>query len=215
MFKLIKCCLCLSLTASVLFGCVSKEELAKQEATRIEKEAQLELQTQLTEKITRLEESSKQWQAVQPGVERLVNIEDELNDLITQLNTIIIEAEKPNQRTNKKASQHSPKVTPSISSITKEAGYTLQLSSISNVEKVESAWLEIYKKNSSILSAYQPLVETVDIQNKIYYRIKAGNFSSRSAAQNVCEQLKSKNTSCLTNIYTGETMQQFKINNNL
>ena len=90
----------------------------------------------------------------------------------------------------------------------------MQLVSISNVKMVEKSWSDIYKKNANILTAQQPLIEQVQVKNKTYYRIKAGKFSSKNEAVQVCNQLKKQSVSCMTSRYSGQPLEQFLLSIN-
>lgn len=219
MLKLIKCCLCIALLAPMLSGCANKQEIAKQESAKIalsqEQEAQQKSQIELTEKIALLEKSALQWQAVKPSVERLVSIEDELNALIEQLNSIIVQAETDKQTASQKIATQPQNIQKDTTVEKVGHFYTLQLSSLSRAEKVESAWTKIYNRNHSILSAHQPIVETININEKVYFRIKTGKFSSKDSARKICKQLEKQETTCLIKPYLGQTMAEFKMDNAL
>jgi septal ring-binding cell division protein DamX len=92
--------------------------------------------------------------------------------------------------------------------------YSIQLVSISNSQMVEKSWADIYKNNANILSGYQPLVEEVQVKNKTYYRIKTGEFSSKSEASQICKKLKSQSVNFMASLYLGQTLEQFLLSKN-
>lgn len=227
MIKLIKCFLVFAILGNGLSGCASTKETADLQQAQIEREkVQQELQqkqAQIIEKVDQLAVSVQQWQEVQPGVTRLVAIEKELNSLISQLNTIVVEAEKEKVQAAKQK-KASPKKKQKPAQVAKRAPtpvvnkgtfYALQLISVGSVKTVEKSWSDIYNKNAKILAGQQPLIEKVLVKNKTYYRIKAGKFSEKSAAQKICKQLKQQKVGCLVSPYAGQTLPQFKAANSL
>jgi len=221
MNKLLKCLLIIATLGNGLSGCVSSkdvEKVKKEQSEQADKNKAIqEKQVELIEKVELLAVSVQQWQEVQPGVTRLVAIEKDLNSLISQLNAIINEAEKEKKQAAKqKKAIPKKKPKPAPSSVTKNGGfYALQLISVGNVKTVEKSWSDIFNKNTTILAEQQPLIEKVLVKNKTYYRIKAGKFSTKIAAQKVCKQLKQQKVSCLVSTYAGQTLPQFKAANRL
>jgi len=158
----------------------------------------------------------KSWQEVQPSVDRLVAIESELNVLISQLNTLVMEAEEE----DKKIAKSQPKK--AVASYSKKAkavvsprdkNYSLQLASIASPDKVEQSWLDILKSSAGRLGGEQPLIQVVQIKNKAYYRIKVGRYSSKQAAQKECNQLKGNNIDCIVAAYSAQTLSDFLLGN--
>lgn len=215
MKKLIKCWFIIAILGNGLSGCVSNKDV---ETLKIAQSEQAEenkvTQSKLIEKITKLENSQQQWQEVQPSVIRLVAIEQELNTLIAQLNVIVDEVESKKEQMLQ--SEQAKKAIDKRKNTAKEKRhYSLQLITLSDAKTVEQSWLSIKNKQANLLSDQLPLIETIEINNKNYYRIKAGRFSTFDDANKMCKQLKRQKTSCLVNPSLGKELSQFKAENGL
>jgi len=210
MFKAIKALLLLAVVINLsacshFFG--GEESDAQQEA-KLNKESHAAQQA-LIKKVEALELSMKSWQEVQPSVDRLVAIESELNVLISQLNTLVMEAEKEQQQVVKNKPKKAITTTPKAIIASSDKHYSLQLASIATPAKVEQSWLDILKGSAGQLGGEQPLVETIQVKNKTYYRIKIGKFSSKQIAKRECEQLKESNIDCIISAYSKQTLGDF------
>lgn len=83
------------------------------------------------------------------------------------------------------------------------ADYGLQLASIRSKSKLKVSWKRLVDKHPILLGTLQPIYEKKMVNNMLYYRVKAGGFSTRKAAINLCEKLFARDTQCILTTYTG------------
>lgn len=171
-----------------------------------QKTAQQTLVTQqamLMDKVESLEQDIEQWKNVAPNVQRLVAIESELTLLITQLNAIIAQAEKKEHQKNSAITQINAPKNPINST---NRNYAVQLASINDPTVLPSLWIKTTKNNPNIFKEMEPIVEKISVNQRDYYRLKAGSFGSKSEATQVCKKLKKVAVNCLISPATGEPL---------
>lgn len=229
MIKYIKYALLVATLSSGLTGCASSQDIDVLKKAQYEQaQENKKIQAEQLDKIEQLEAQQLKWQAIQPSVNRLVAIEKELNTLIAQLNSAVTAQKVEKAKQQKKAQQEKKlaakkaKASPAVKApvvnknmANTNANYALQLMTLSDVKSIEKSWLAIQAKHGNLLADYQPLIETVEVNNKSFYRIKAGAFSAKSEAQKVCSQLEKQKASCLVSAYSGKGLSQFKAENSL
>jgi hypothetical protein len=75
--------------------------------------------------------------------------------------------------------------------------YRIQLASVREEADARRAW-DLYRLElGEVLSGFEPVIERAEIANGTFYRVQAGAFADRLAAEAVCEELKAQNTACL------------------
>ncbi len=86
---------------------------------------------------------------------------------------------------------------PTSQAAAKGGDWQVQLMSSPNQKAVNSAWSGLVKKHPQLASEPHE-VETADLGSKgIYYRLKAGAFSSRDGADKLCNSIKAQGGSCI------------------
>ncbi|MGF1632100.1 MAG: SPOR domain-containing protein [Kiloniellaceae bacterium] len=73
----------------------------------------------------------------------------------------------------------------------------LQLSSVKSEAAAAQEWNRLKAAHPGLLGRLPLALETAQVQGATYYRVQTGPFPSRSAAAEVCAQLKSRNQDCL------------------
>ena len=73
----------------------------------------------------------------------------------------------------------------------------LQLSSVKSEAAAAQEWNRLKAAHPGLLGSLPLALETAQVQGTTYYRVQTGPFPSRSAAAEVCTQLKSRNQDCL------------------
>lgn len=88
---------------------------------------------------------------------------------------------------------------PSVASVAKsiEAGYAIQLASITNPALLNATWTRLQRRYPEHLASLQPSYEKQQVASRQYYRVKAGAFSTYQDASALCEQLISNGASCI------------------
>ncbi|MCF4164423.1 SPOR domain-containing protein [Zavarzinia compransoris] len=72
----------------------------------------------------------------------------------------------------------------------------MQLAALSDEAAARAAWARISKANSDLLGGLKPVIQSVTVNGKTLYRLRAGYFASKDAATNVCTKLKQRNVDC-------------------
>ncbi len=76
--------------------------------------------------------------------------------------------------------------------------WQVQLFSSSDKKKVESTWKDILTKHKSLLSNMPMTIEQAEISGKgTFYRLKVGQFPSKTRASNLCTKLKKQKQDCI------------------
>lgn len=75
--------------------------------------------------------------------------------------------------------------------------YALQLAAVTKQEAIEPTWLQLKKTYPKLLDGLVLKSEEVMISNRIYYRVKAGEYSSFNEAQKQCDALRQQGASCI------------------
>jgi len=77
-------------------------------------------------------------------------------------------------------------------------GFVLQLASLKAKERASAEWSRLQKSFPTLLGSRQLVVLPVDLAGRgTFYRVQAGYFPDRAAAEAVCKQLKAKSQDCL------------------
>lgn len=73
----------------------------------------------------------------------------------------------------------------------------LQLSSVKSETAAAAEWKRLKAAHPGLLGSLPLTLETAEVKGTTYYRVQTGPFPSRSAAADVCSQLKARNQDCL------------------
>jgi len=85
---------------------------------------------------------------------------------------------------------------PQIAAVT-AGDVVLQLSSVKSEAAAEKEWQRLKAAHPGLLGSLPLTLERADVQGATYYRVQTGPFPSRSAANEVCSQLKARQQDCL------------------
>lgn len=188
-------------TAFALTGCSSipffgdEAEDARDLPQAQQQPAQAELDKQ--EMQTKFDDLSSQLAQLQPTITQLSAGQNELKQTVVQLNSMIAkqtEIIKNLKSTRGVATPQAQGSTP---------GYALQLFSLSNRQEIQPNWNALVNKHPQILSSLQLKYEQVTVNNKVYFRVKAGKFNSRAAAIAACDKLRTAGSPCLPASFNG------------
>jgi cell division septation protein DedD len=198
-YLIINVLLALSLTACTLPKAPISPEMKRINNQQEELVEIKETQGKLLASNEKLMAQVSEWKKSEANVQRLIAIEKELNLLIQQLNTITTEAEIASAASKTNVSE-----TPSPAQA--QPKYMLQLASLNNIYNVNKTWSELKAQQPALLKDLPAYSQQVEVNGKKYYRLKVGQFTSKSQAQQVCRQLTQKKVSCLLAPYSGSAL---------
>jgi hypothetical protein len=174
----------------------------------------------------------EEWRKMKPSIKRLVAIESELKELISELNTITqqqsqlpVETQPESTPTQTTKYQQDDVETPAViisplkplisavkdtsSEPPKEnrivKNYAIQLGSMTDKNSIKTTWDALTKTHSILLSGLIPVYEEAVLREKTYYRLKAGGFETEIQAVKLCNKLQLLNVPCFSSIFKGET----------
>ena len=84
--------------------------------------------------------------------------------------------------------------------------YALQLASLNSYTAAANTWSRYTLKQQEITN-YQPLVEKVTVNGKLYHRLKLAGFQSKSEAKRLCSALVLEGIQCYLTNTNGESLQ--------
>ncbi len=77
-------------------------------------------------------------------------------------------------------------------------GYRIQISAVRSEADARNEWVRLRKQYDSVLGKLTLFVERADLGTKgVFYRIQAGGFSDKPAAESACQQLAKQKVGCL------------------
>jgi len=84
--------------------------------------------------------------------------------------------------------------------------HVVQLGAFSSEKNAKRAW-GIYTRQNPSLSAYRPVIVPATVKGKQLWRVAAGGFAGRFAANGLCAQLKSRGGSCFAYALPSRSIQ--------
>jgi septal ring-binding cell division protein DamX len=98
---------------------------------------------------------------------------------------------------NLAATAKAPAKKESAASKTLQTGYRIQLASMKSQDQAKQEWVRLQGEFKGALGGLSPNFTRVDLGAKkgVFFRVHAGDFSSKGEAQNVCNKMKSQNPS--------------------
>lgn len=77
-------------------------------------------------------------------------------------------------------------------------GATIQLGSFPSSGLAAAQWSKVKSANQDLLGAYSPQIVEASIPGKgVWYRLRVGGFTDKSAAKDVCQQLSANGQACI------------------
>lgn len=203
-YLFVSCCLLLNLSActasSDRLSLQDRHEQARAETSLLKNDHRQSAAT-----IARLEQQLSELKNNPPDAGKLAAMEQELIKLkaqVAQLNEIV--------KNQLMFAQNSLETTPKqrkgsaqLPLTQEKPGYAIQFFSLQDKTLLESSWHKLAKKYPQVLQGLMPVYQAIRIKNKIFYRVKAGEFKSAAAAVKACSQLKKLGGSCIQSNYKG------------
>ena len=75
--------------------------------------------------------------------------------------------------------------------------FFIQLLSLTSKNGTKASWTKLQQAHPEQLGDRRLFVEEAEVKGRTYYRVQAGRFASRDAANAVCGQLKARSQDCL------------------
>lgn len=91
----------------------------------------------------------------------------------------------------------SPVINASVST-SAPSGYRVQIAALRSDEEARQAWTRLQRKHADILGAHAATISRVEIPERgTFYRVQAGPWRDRNAAEEACAKLKRVGTGCM------------------
>ena len=133
------------------------------------------------------EEKKKAEPAAAPQPEAKPEIKEEIKVVVKETPAAAVEVKQPEP-----VKKEAPKQTAAV-----KGSWQIQLISSPNKSAMDKAWKDLSKKYAALKDLPHE-VQEADLGSKgIFYRLMAGAFEERSAADKVCNAVKSAGGSCL------------------
>lgn len=164
------------------------------------------------EELAQLKASSQQWQAAKAGVERLLVIEQDLKLLISQLNAVAKQGSAPtNPPSVSTAEPPAEMAAPKVAANEKQAVqalFALQVAAVTDKERLSQSLNEIKTSASSLFQGeFVANVETINVSEVTYYRLKLGAYQNQANAAADCDKLKQRQINCIVSHYTHQPLK--------
>lgn len=77
-------------------------------------------------------------------------------------------------------------------------GYLVQLSAVRTEQAARSEWQRLVKAQPDVLGGLDSVIQRADLGTKgVFFRVRAGWFTSRAEAKAVCDELARRNVGCI------------------
>ena len=164
------------------------------------------------EELAQLKASSQQWQAAKAGVERLLVIEQDLKLLISQLNAVAKQGSAPtNPPSVSTAEPPAEMAAPKVAVNEKQAVqalFALQVAAVTDKDRLSQSLNEIKTSASSLFQGeFVANVETINVSEVTYYRLKLGAYQHQANAAADCDKLKQRQINCIVSHYTQQPLK--------
>jgi septal ring-binding cell division protein DamX len=206
------CCLVINLAS-----CGEQSSTLSLPAGNIEqsdtKYAGTKTQQQNAATMARFEQHLSQWQDAKLDQQRLQAMEQELAALkllVIELKSMIkdqsVAGALPQDQLAEFKINELLATEPSISyepAAASRPSFGLQLFSLRDKALLQPTWDKLVKKYPRVLGSLMPVYQATRIDNKIFYRVKGGEYSSAKAATKACTELKMLGGSCIQSNFKG------------
>ncbi|MGS0692607.1 SPOR domain-containing protein [Shewanella sp. 30m-9] len=170
--------------------------------------------SELAAELSQIKLQLADWERLKPAIERLVDNEEDLGLLISELSKISELQHKPVKVITTTESALKPQPINSVESLVNNNMVTefkkevrefgIHLSSYSNANNLSSGWLNYQKRFKKLLAGGAPLQFDFAHKGKEFSRLVYGPYLSKSAASKVCRILKSEGQYCAVVNYEGK-----------
>lgn len=171
--------------------------------------------------LAQFKDAASQWQQSRSGIERLLKLEHKITYLVEHIDIINRKAIASSKRgdnsqirsltrekVRKKNLFNSKKLAKSTKVINSKKIFALQVASLDSQESIIEEWKHINKKAALLLkSRITTNVERAKVNNKVYYRLKLGEYFDLKSAKADCEVFKFYKVNCFVSNYTDEPIR--------
>ncbi|WP_024610619.1 SPOR domain-containing protein [Pseudoalteromonas sp. TB64] len=175
--------------------------------------------------LAQLKDAAMQWQQARLGIERILKLEKEITYLVNHIDIINTKALAQSEQghgnkytrtpleTNTTKPQQRIKPTNSNKKQTVKLNapkhvFALQVASVDSEKSVVKAWHDLNKQAAPLFrDKILTNVETANINNKTYYRLKLGSYQNLKNAKADCEVFKLYKLDCIVSNYTDKPVK--------
>lgn len=176
--------------------------------------------------LAQLKDAAMQWQQARSGIERILKLEKEITYLVEHIDIINSKAIAQSNRgyssrrirssrtqRSIRAPQHITRQSYNKKSQTVKLAppknvFALQVASVDSEKDVLKAWRELNRQAAPLFrDEIKTNVETANIKNKTYYRLKLGSYKNFDNAKADCEVFKLYKLDCIVSNYTDKPIK--------
>ncbi|GAA59631.1 hypothetical protein P20652_1494 [Pseudoalteromonas sp. BSi20652] len=176
--------------------------------------------------LAQLKDAAMQWQQARAGIERILKLEKEITYLVNHIDIINSKAIAQSNQGNSSKFVLTPQNTRNVKSRQREVKqnysnkkqtvklntpkhvFSLQVASVDSEQAVGKAWQELNTKAAPLFrDKILTNVETVKINEKMFYRLKLGSYQNFKNAKADCEVFKLYKLDCIVSNYTDKPVK--------
>lgn len=90
-----------------------------------------------------------------------------------------------------------PPPTVDAGTATTPRAFRIQLAAVNDEERARQALGNLWRTHADVLDGLQPRIERARIDGRLFFRIQAGPFEDRGAANTACDRLKERQAACI------------------
>lgn len=145
---------------------------------------------------TKLETMHNEWTELKPDIVKLFKLEAEVEQLKTKVanQTSMLQSQS---KTIAELKSNKPTYTSSSTMTSAKGNYSIQVAAAGSRSAAEQAWRSQQRRFNQFFSSYRPEYSKIMSNGKEFYRVKVGQFSTRTMATNACNSLKAIGGQCV------------------
>ena len=175
--------------------------------------------------LAQLKDAAMQWQQARSGIERLLKLEKDITYLVNHIDIINTKAiAQSNQKNHNQYNRPTRKqrysstaqqaikpaynTKPTVKLNTPKQVFALQVASLDSEKDLVKAWQELNEQAAPLFrDKIRTNVETANVNNKTYYRLKLGVYQNFKNAQADCNVFKLYKLDCIVSNYTDKPVK--------
>lgn len=154
------------------------------------------------------EEHLLEWQQAKDNMNKVTNLAGQVTTLTAKIKSLETTQAKLKQELSNVTKSNTPRANYSKkpqSATNNMEGYAIQLFSVPQKSQIQPSWDKAMKMHPNELSGLKRIYEQVTVSNRLYYRVKAGVFNSKSQAAKLCSKIKSAGSVCIPTLFKGQS----------
>jgi cell division septation protein DedD len=176
--------------------------------------------------LAQLKDAAMQWQQARAGIERILKLEKEITYLVNHIDIINSKAIAQSNQGYSSRTMRSPRKQRTVRPVKQpykqaynkknqtvklappKQVFALQVASVDSEKDVQKAWQELNRQAAPLFrDEIKTNVETANIKNKTYYRLKLGSYKNFDNAKADCEVFKLYKLDCIVSNYTDKPVK--------